>query len=111
MKEKLKVTSLVAQELNLNETTLRKYAKLLEDFNYPISRNSQGQRLYSEENIEKLKEFQELINDKGFTLIKAAELVTVEYRQDNLEVVVERLNDRVATLEKVIATIENKVEN
>lgn len=107
MKEKLKVTSLVAEELNLKESTLRKYAKLLEDFNYPISKNSQGQRLYSEENIEKLKEFLELISDKGFTLIKAAGLVTVEYRESNLEEVVERLNDRVATLEKVISKIGN----
>lgn len=101
MSTNLKVTSLAASNLDLNQSTLRKYATLLEGYNYPIARNAQGQRMYSEDNLNKIKEFKELV-DKGFSLTKAAEMVTVEYQTETMEEIIEDILERLLRLEKLL---------
>lgn len=39
--------------------------------------------MYSEDNLNKIKGFKELV-DKGFSLIKPAEMVTVEYQSETM---------------------------
>ena len=99
MTANLKVTSLAASNLDLNQSTLRKYASLLEGYNYPIARNAQGQRMYSEDNLNKIKELRELL-DKGFSLAKAAEMVTVEYQGETLEDLIDKIIARLNIIEE-----------
>lgn len=95
----LKATSLAASNLDINQSTLRKYATLLEGYNYPIARNAQGQRMYSEDNLNKIKEFRELV-DKGFSLTKAAELITVEYQGETIEDLIDKVIIRLNIIEE-----------
>lgn len=101
MQQKIYISSLAAKVLDLNTSTLRKYATLLENFNYPIKRNDRGQRMYSEQDIKKIIEFKNLI-DKGWSLVKAAECVTIEYQTEGIEETVEKLILRVAEIEKLL---------
>lgn len=95
------MSSLAAKILELNASTLRKYTTLLESFNYPIKRNDRGQRIYSEQDIKKIEEFITLVN-KGWSLVKAAECVTLEYQGEGIEEMLEQLILRVNEIEKML---------
>ncbi|RAS91850.1 hypothetical protein A3863_04530 (plasmid) [Priestia endophytica] len=87
-------TNEVMNKLNLKDSVFKKYIALLEKEGYVIQRNGQGHRLYSEEDVETLEMFMELIKYDGMTLESVAKKIgnsrghkiTVEDKEESYDV-------------------------
>lgn len=81
MTEYLKAVQ-VAEELKIKPSTLRKYSILLEQYNYTFPRNYANQRLYGPEHVDMIKNLQLTKGNPNLKLVKAAEILTEEYRAE-----------------------------
>ena len=72
----------VANFLGIHTTTLRKYAKLLEENNYPIKRDYAKNRQYTKEDIRMIQELQAAKENENTSLFTAARILTEEYRSE-----------------------------
>ncbi|WRU97884.1 DUF3967 domain-containing protein (plasmid) [Priestia filamentosa] len=87
-------TNEVMNKLNLKDSVFKKYIALLEKEGYVFRRNGQGHRLYSEEDVETLGMFMELIKYDGMTLESVAKKigssrghnVTLEDKEESYDV-------------------------
>ena len=94
----------VARQLNISESTLRKYSLLLEDTGYTFDKNSRGQRAYYDSDIIAIRRMMDLKNG-GMTLERASQVVYESWAKDNKAVSVienERYNDQYEELKKMI---------
>lgn len=62
----------VTKMLKIKESTLRKYARLLEQSGYEIQKNAQGQRFYSDSDVMALRKFMTFKESGGMTLESSA---------------------------------------
>ena len=74
----------VADKLKIKPSTLRKYADLLEQYNYTFPRNYANQRLYGPEQIEMIENLQltkewEIVNRKLETVIQECETLECDH--------------------------------
>lgn len=65
----------VTKMLKIKESTLRKYARLLEQSGYEIQKNAQGQRFYSDSDVMALRKFITFKESGGMTLEEGADAV------------------------------------
>lgn len=72
----------VANFLGIHTTTLRKYALMLEQNNYPIKRDYAKNRLFTQEDIGMIQELQAAKENENTTLFTAARILTEEYRSE-----------------------------
>jgi DNA-binding transcriptional MerR regulator len=96
--------------LGIKESTLRKYALILQDAGYKFHVNDKGQRGYFEKDVIVLKRFMEIKQNRDMTLEQAAEAVMAWVQQSNIAVSVidkkqesERYNDDIKTLKEMVA--------
>ncbi len=81
--------------LGIKESTLRKYALILQDAGYKFHVNDKGQRGYFERDVIVLKRFMEIKQSSDMTLEQAAEAVMAWVRQSNMAVsVIEKKRNR-----------------
>lgn len=73
--ERLYWTREVAELLDMKEVTVRKYARLLEKYDYDFQRNEQDQRGFFERDVMIMKRIQALSKTKGVTLEDAVKVV------------------------------------
>lgn len=117
MKEKEFYTSKeVATLLGAKNSTVRKYASLLESYNYPINRDFAKNRIYTIENVNMFRELIDL--SQKITLAKAADLLTTEYRQSEGEIPQEsihsefiQIKERLHNQEIENQLLTNKIQN
>lgn len=69
----------MAQMLDLNSETLRKYALALENAGYLFSKTSGGHRKYYQQDVAALTQFKSLLNQNGMTLELAAQIVVAKH--------------------------------
>ena len=67
----------VCSQLEIKDSTLRKYVDVLHKEGYEVQRNSKGHRVYSPHDVMVLERFMELSKHDGMTLEKAAKIVVV----------------------------------
>jgi DNA-binding transcriptional MerR regulator len=96
--------------LGIKESTLRKYALILQDAGYKFHVNDKGQRGYFQNDVIVLKRFMEIKQSSDMTLEQAAEAVMAWVQQSNVAVRVtekkqesERYNDDIQTLKEMVA--------
>jgi DNA-binding transcriptional MerR regulator len=96
--------------LGIKESTLRKYALILQDAGYKFHVNDKGQRGYFERDVIVLKRFMEIKQSRDMTLEQAAEAVMAWVQQSNIAVSViekkqesDRYNDDIKTLKEMVA--------
>jgi DNA-binding transcriptional MerR regulator len=96
--------------LGIKESTLRKYALILQDAGYKFHVNDKGQRGYFERDVIVLKRFTEIKQSSDMTLEQAAEAVMAWVRQSNMAVRVmdkkqeaDRYNDDIKALKEMVA--------
>lgn len=65
----------VTKMLKIKESTLRKYARLLEKSGYEVQKNAQGQRFYSDSDVMALRKFMTFKESGGMTLEESADAV------------------------------------
>lgn len=65
----------VTKSLRVSDSTLRKYALLLEKAGYSIEKNNQGQRWYSDADVMALRKFMTFSKSGGMNLEEAADAV------------------------------------
>lgn len=117
MKDKEFYTTVeVAEVLGIQLSTVRKYASLLERYDYPIQRDYSNNRIYSKSNIKMLRELQDL--RQKFTLAEAADLLTIQYRKpatnneyEMLIIEMEKLQERLYSQESHNQLLSDKVES
>ncbi|EMI11253.1 hypothetical protein [Anoxybacillus gonensis] len=95
--------------LGIKESTLRKYALILQDAGYKFHVNEKGQRGYFEKDVIVLKRFLEIKQSRDMTLEQAAESVMAWIQQSNISVSVtekkqesDRYNDDIKSLKEMI---------
>ncbi|QPA33389.1 DUF3967 domain-containing protein [Thermaerobacillus caldiproteolyticus] len=96
--------------LGIKESTLRKYALILQDAGYKFHVNDKGQRGYFQNDVIVLKRFMEIKQNRDMTLEQAAEAVMAWVQQSNVAVSVidrnretERYNDDIKALKEMVA--------
>src|SRR5690625_6649308 len=107
--ENIFTTHEVARQLNISESTLRKYSLLLEDTGYTFDKNSRGQRAYYDSDIIAIRRMMDLKNG-GMTLERASQVVYESWAKDYKAVSVidnERYNYK---FEVLINMINNQIE-
>lgn len=117
MKDKEFYTTVeVTEILGIKLSTVRKYASLLEGYDYPIQRDYSNNRIYTKANIKMLQELQDL--REKFTLAEAADLLTTQYRKpandveyEKLTAAVEQLKERLHKQESMNQALTDKVRN
>lgn len=117
MKDKEFYTTVeVTEILGIKLSIVRKYASLLEGYNYPIQRDYSNNRVYTKANIKMLQELRDL--REKFTLAEAADLLTTQYRKpandveyEKLTAAVEKLKERLHNQESMNQTLADKVRN
>lgn len=76
-------TKEVAGILNVGVSTVRKYAKILEEHGHTFHRNQQNQRGFFDSDIELMSHMIELMNKQGLTLETAAKQTIREYGSED----------------------------
>ncbi|MFS0882079.1 DUF3967 domain-containing protein [Metabacillus niabensis] len=69
----------VAKNLNVGESTLRKYCLALENENYQFIRGSNNSRAFTDKDIIVLRRFKHLVHQERITLKEAATIVINEF--------------------------------
>lgn len=107
----------VADKLKIRPSTLRKYADLLEQYNYTFPRNYANQRLYGPEQIEMIENLQLTKENPNLKLVEAAKILTEEYRAEEQHSVVisleewETMKREQDLRDRVIAALSDIIEN
>ena len=99
----------VADKLKIRPSTLRKYADLLEQYNYTFPRNYANQRLYGPEQIEMIENLQLTKENPNLKLVEAAKILTEEYRAEEQHSVVISLEEW-ETLKRELERIKREQE-
>lgn len=116
MTEYLKAVQ-VAKELKIKTSTLRKYAMLLEKYNYTFPRDYANHRLYGPEQVEMIKNLQLTKENPSLNLVEAAKILTEEYRVEEQHSVVisleewETMKREQDLRDRVIAALSDIIEN
>ena len=95
--------------LSIKESTLRKYALILQDAGYHFHTNSKGQRGYFDKDVTVLRRFLEIKKTPDMTLEQSANAVLSWVEQSNMSVRViekdeekERYNDDIKDLKELV---------
>ncbi|MCM3006844.1 DUF3967 domain-containing protein [Priestia koreensis] len=73
--EKAYTTKEIAENLDIGQSTLRKWAMSLEANGYSFAKNDQGYRLFVERDIEMLTQFKKLVKEQNMPLENASNLI------------------------------------
>lgn len=73
----------VMERLEIKESAFKKYISILEKEGYIISKNQQGHRLFTDEDISTLEKFIELSKYDGMTLESVAKMIGSTKQRDN----------------------------
>lgn len=99
----------VSVMLDIKESTLRKYALLLQEAGYHFHTNSKGQRAYYERDVAVLRRFIEIKKAPDMTLEQSANAVMTWVNQSGMSVIdtqksegTERYNDEIKELKEVV---------
>lgn len=95
--------------LQIKESTLRKYALLLQDAGYHFDTNDKGQRAYYEKDVIAFKKLIEIKKSTDMTIEKSANAVMMWFKQSNVSLRVmdekrydERHNDDIKELKETV---------
>lgn len=65
----------IMKKLDIKESLYKKYIAALEDGGYVFQKNEKGHRIYTQEDVETLEKFMELIRYDGMTIEKVAKKI------------------------------------
>lgn len=72
----------VAEKLNIQPSTLRKWSLILEEKGYDFHRNENDRRGYFEEDLKALVEYKNLTKKKNINLEHAAEIIVKKFKSE-----------------------------
>ena len=74
----------VIEQIEIADSTLRKWCLALEEQNYNFVRTAQNKRMFSERDLFVLSQFKVLVQTKNLSISNAAEIIAVKYSGDIL---------------------------
>ena len=80
--ERAYTTKQVAKMLSIGHSTLRKWSGSLERNGYFFTKNEQGHRLFLDEDIKRLNQFKQLVQEVNLSLDNAAIMIIKKYDEE-----------------------------
>lgn len=75
----------VSEQLKIGSSTLRKWCGILEQHGYTFARDDQERRAFTDHDLDALRHFKELTQDKGMALDNAAQLIVEHFKRTALQ--------------------------
>lgn len=74
----------ITANLDIGDSTLRKWCLALEEQNYNFIRTDQNKRLFTEKDLFVLTQFKHLVQDKNLSINNAATVIAAKYSNDGV---------------------------